>query len=256
MTATTTGYPACENKACRPHPKAILAKTAAIEKLEKHESRKVEKICQIFKIFKTFTAESSKSGREEREKEKVAAFQHLGHLGCHCRTKWCASTLRLEQRRPGRETQTAAAFFVENIRRIFGRFVKKSNHTVEITPITPIAARARSASTSSTNTRISMFFPKPFPKTELHCLAAQARVGTTRQLLCSHAAQLRRRHFLRKSARKVSSSFFSEKKKLNASKPSAKSQQGPQPRLQANAVLSKIAKCLAHESNALASAER
>ena len=65
-------------------------------------------------------------------------------------------------------------------------------------------------------------------------------------LLCSRAAIPCRRQFLRKSARNRSSSFFLEKKKL-ASKPSAKTQLGPQPRLQASAVLSKIAKCHARE---------
>ena len=65
-------------------------------------------------------------------------------------------------------------------------------------------------------------------------------------LLCSRAAIPCRRQFLRKSARNRSSSFFLEKKK-QASKPSAKTQLGPQPRLQASAVLSKIAKCRARE---------
>ncbi len=61
--------------------------------------------------------------------------------------------------------------------------------------------------------------------------------------------------FLRKSARMVSSSFFSEKKTRSFEADLQRTQRGPQPRLQAFAVLSKTAKGLARESNALASAE-
>ena len=110
----------------------------------------------------------------------------------------------------------------------------------------PIAASAISASTS--NIHGFPCFPLAFPDgnglaAQLH---KQSPVGTTRQLLCSRAAIPCRRQFLRKSARNRSSSFFLEKKK-QASKPSAKTQLGPQPRLQASAVLSKIAKCRARE---------
>ena len=108
-----------------------------------------------------------------------------------------------------------------------------------------------------TNPRISMFSlslsRRPGLTAQLH---KQSPVGTTRQLLCSRAAIPCRRHFLRKSARMVSSSFFSEKKKLKASKRLQRTLLGPQPKLQANAVLSKTAKCLARESYALTSAER
>ena len=69
---------------------------------------------------------------------------------------------------------------------------------------------------------------------KMHCCAA---------VQPSHAVAI----FLRKSARMVSSSFFSEKKKLKASKRLQRTLLGPQPRLQAIAVLSKTAKCLARE---------
>ena len=100
-----------------------------------------------------------------------------------------------------------------------------------------------------TNTHGFPCFPLAFPDgnglaAQLH---KQSPVGTTRQLLCSRAAIPCRRQFLRKSARNESSSFFSEKKKQNASKLSAKTLLGPQPKLQASAVLSKIAKCHARE---------
>ena len=111
----------------------------------------------------------------------------------------------------------------------------------------PIAASAISASTS--NIHGFPCFPLAFPDgnglaAQLH---KQSPVGTTRQLLCSRAAIPCRRQILRKSARNESSSFFLEKKNKVASKPSAKRQLGPQPKLQANAVLSKIARCHVRE---------
>ena len=122
------------------------------------------------------------------------------------------------------------------------------NHCAQSRLSSPNAASAISASTSK-HTRISMFFPLPFPTAMGWLHSCTSKAQSARQDNCCAAVQPSHAvaTILRKSARIVSSSFFSEKKKLKASKRLQRTLLGPQPKLQANAVLSKTAKCLARE---------
>ena len=76
----------------------------------------------------------------------------------------------------------------------------------------------------------------------LHSCTSKAQ--SARQDNCCAAVQPSHAvaNFLRKSARMVSSSFFSEKKTRSFEADLQRTQRGPQPRLQAFAVLSKTAK--------------
>ena len=101
-------------------------------------------------------------------------------------------------------------------------------------------------------------FPKPFPTAGLTAqLHKQSPVGATRQLLRSRAAIPCRRRFLEKVRKNRIFVVFLRKEKTKKLRSCLRrTLLGPQPRLQASAVLCKTAKCLARESYALASAER